>query len=307
MDLELSVGSKTFLLGEYFVLQSGQALVASTDRRFRLLIQPSEKLRLAGIHPESPAGKLISENSEVFCRSHVQFIDPHKGEGGLGASTAQFAMVFEAIEQMQSVPAVSSNQKLSSLLQTYHRLAWSGEGIRPSGADLLGQYLGGLTLINTLTNDHRQLTWNFSDLQFLVVKTGKKLATHEHLKSLGAERFEQLEPAFHVSIEGLETGDSENFLSGVREYRQTLADLNLVAEHTKHLLEILDDLQITEAHKGCGAMGADTMALFVRPDRLDEAVEWSRTQGLLPLVDSEDLTLGIEYLPGKSQLGESHQ
>jgi mevalonate kinase len=63
---KLSVPSKTFLVGEYIVLQGGPAILLSTP----------------------PCFEVITENN--------QFIDPYLGLGGFGASSAKFVLAEKA-------------------------------------------------------------------------------------------------------------------------------------------------------------------------------------------------------------------
>ncbi len=58
--------------------------------------------------------------------------DPYHGCGGLGASSAQFLACYWAICSLQQTPP-----SLQGLLDAYYNTAWKGQGLRPSGYDLM--------------------------------------------------------------------------------------------------------------------------------------------------------------------------
>ena len=79
MALQLSVPSKTFLLGEYVALNGGPAIVLCTAPRFELRVEKnSSHAKYENIHPQSPAGKLIAKNS-FYQKYDLHFIDPYHG------------------------------------------------------------------------------------------------------------------------------------------------------------------------------------------------------------------------------------
>ena len=149
-------------------------------------------------------------------RFAVRWHDPHGGGGGLGASTAQFACVLAFGEacgawELGLLPrsAVASNSAVGSapdsaraenlpsanrivaaaapnwrlVLELYRACAWSGEGTPPSGADLVAQLTGGVCAFDGEGFSARVFAWAFPDLELTLLRTGAKLATHEHLKT----------------------------------------------------------------------------------------------------------------------------
>jgi mevalonate kinase len=91
----IRIPSKTFLAGEYLALCGGPSLVLNTPPVFELYCQVTDDTRLEGIHPESPAGRFWADHQSSFANLTLQFMDPHQGRGGFGASTAQFAMLYQ--------------------------------------------------------------------------------------------------------------------------------------------------------------------------------------------------------------------
>jgi len=118
----LSVPGKTFLVGEYLALSGGPSLLVATEPRFVLRVKAVAP-RGRAAHPfaaASPAGRYLSRvirDSEMF-----EFQDPHQGAGGLGASSAQFALLY-AWQNNIDVPP-TSDTLWSELLRDYRLSAW---------------------------------------------------------------------------------------------------------------------------------------------------------------------------------------
>src|SRR4051812_36096175 len=108
IPLKLSVPAKTFLVGEYLALSGGPSLVITTLPRFELETDP-QALRNPFAFA-SPAGKLWESDP---LKPKLKFRDPFEEAGGLGASTAQFALLYAALRGKESVT------NLRDLLSTY--------------------------------------------------------------------------------------------------------------------------------------------------------------------------------------------
>lgn len=151
--LRLFVPSKTFLLGEYAVLHGGAALVATTRPEFIVdmdfVVRPSsEGVRFAG-----PAGRL-HENLSLSSGLRIQqFLDPHFGKGGFGASSAQYISVYLApsidkVSEVHPVPiSLARAREMVAQFQTDSHALGNG---RPSGVDLVAQWLGGMAQVEAL-------------------------------------------------------------------------------------------------------------------------------------------------------------
>lgn len=258
-SLVFSVPGKSFVAGEYLALKGGPCLLLTSKPYFEFHARKGQG-RVDGIHPESPAGKLIGDNKTFFSQYDLSFVDPHQGRGGWGASTAQFLTAFVLNEWRESCELETlKSLSLSRLLEAYWKYAWNGEGHRPSGADLVSQYKGSLTFFERLTGHVGVYGWTFADIDFALIPTGKKLATHEHLKGLQDFDATALERALRTVQTALTSGDSQAFVEGIRANGKALADLGFVAPHTQQL--IADYLQKPGvlAAKGCGALGADVV------------------------------------------------
>lgn len=256
---QLSVPSKTFLLGEYAVLQGGPALVLTTAPRFTLFAkQLVDEGQLNGIHPESPAGKLVQLYPKLG-KYRFDFIDNHRGKGGFGASTAQFLMITALRHYL-------AGKKLDniSLLQEYESVAWDGKGVPPSGVDLIAQLHGGICYYHKAINQLKTLKWPFKDIDYCLIHTGNKIATHEHLKQVGTIDVKSLEEIVNQGLESFEDSNSKLFLSAIKQYYELLKEKNLVAESTKLLMQQISQFTDVMAAKGCGALGVDVIVVFYK-------------------------------------------
>src|SRR2546428_1248481 len=90
--------SKSFFIGEYLALVGGRVLVAATLPQFELIVHSGQG-RVRGIAAASPAGRWIATHPGFFNSTDIEFVDPHAGAGGWGASSAQFLMCYAAARQ----------------------------------------------------------------------------------------------------------------------------------------------------------------------------------------------------------------
>ncbi len=310
------VPSKTFLCGEYATLMGGPSVLLTAAPYFQcgFLSKQDEAHGSASsgefigeflseaLHCKSPAGKWMDLYSEVFSQKSCFFYDPHKGQGGFGASTAQFLLVYLLSADSPSLEELSdiSSLETGSLLDAYRSMAWSGVGIPPSGVDLIAQLFG--TYIdegNTDNGDHgdksaiffdscqgdspySQLSWPFSNMGYLILRTGKKLSTHEHLNSLLLGDVNDFTEVVLELQKSLREGLDDLFLGSIKKYGDLLSERNWVAAYTKELLSFIKNERGVLAAKGCGAMGADTILVFFANDY---------KESLLELFSSKDLPI----------------
>ena len=91
--LHMSVPSKTFLLGEYSILNGGRALLINNEPRFSCSLVPTEDSKGAqGFSQLGAAARLLQDIDLSGYSLHFQ--DPHEGQGGFGASGAQYIFAY---------------------------------------------------------------------------------------------------------------------------------------------------------------------------------------------------------------------
>lgn len=284
-SLILSVPGKSFLAGEYLALKGGPSLVFASKPRFELIAKAGSG-QVTGIHPESPAGKLISGNQDFFSRYDLSFLDPHGGLGGWGASTAQFLTAFVLNEWREACELETlKSLSVSRLLEAYWKYAWDGEGHRPSGADLIAQYKGSLSLFEKNTGLFGVYGWTFADIDFALIPTGKKLPTHEHLKTLKDFDGSGIEAAMRRVQSALQSGSSADFVAGIQANSEALSALGFVAPYTKDLCREMLQKPGVLAAKGCGALGADVLLVVFKN---------SEKEHFQNFVTSKDISQGLE-------------
>lgn len=257
--MKIQIPGKTFLLGEYAVLQGGPAVIACTQPYFVLEI--SEKMhRSSPFHPDSPAGKFIADRAEIFGALTLTWFSPYP-EGGFGASTAEFLSCFQLYHQLTQQIFTQEN-----LYQTYLKYAYNNQGIPPSGADLMAQaqMQEGLVYFQSPSLPLELFSWPFEDMSLLLFKTPHKLPTHEHLQTLkNVPNYSMLSAIASQGYQALRARNKQDLIKAVNDYAITLAELDLTAEATQTLLKQLKKYPACLAAKGCGALGADVIAVLV--------------------------------------------
>lgn len=311
---ELSVGSKIFLVGEYQVLQEGTAFLAVIEPRFKLLVREGSG-KLSGIPQGSPAFVYRQQEEDFFKNWDMEFVDPHAGRGGFGASTAQVALLqgFKG-----SIFSINSHAQveldLKKIHQKYLDLVRPESGPSPSGADLLSQLQGGLVELNIKTGKIQKHPWPFPGLQVYFFATGKKQVTHEHLKKLTlsplsppsgetpsvaySEKSDQapltdLKRMYGRTMRSFHGGDETDFIAALNAYHHELEKLGWVATETLAWLLELKKIEGVQAAKGCGAMGADVIAVVAQTNKAQEVIRCSEALGLQYIGNLEQRTEGF--------------
>lgn len=253
---EWHIPAKTFLVGEYSAVASQSAIVITTEPAFKLgLVKTDNSQYNNSIHPDSPAGKFwLNQN---FFDYNLEWFDPYQGLGGLGASSAQFIGAYLAACYLKG-----DEPNLDNLIANYYQAAYSGKGLKPSGYDVIAQYLGGIVYINRQNSQLETLSWPFKELDLILIHTGQKLATHEHLHQADLpSNIKGLSDLADLAYQGLIQADEQKVLDAINGYHSELKQSNLVANHTLKLIEDLNSLPYILAIKGCGALGADIVLI----------------------------------------------
>jgi mevalonate kinase len=254
MSKVIPAKSKTFLIGEYCVLFGGSAIILATNPEFKLIVQEIEKeTTISGVSKESPAFLFYIKHKDVFRNLTIEFIDPYKGSGGLGASSAQFTTLYKLYLSL-----THCNFDVNLCLKDYKYFAE-----KASGSDCISQYYNQHTYFNSKNNTIENLGWNFENIDFAIFKTNFKTATHQHLS--------QLKPNFNISklniyVENVKQSfankDSDCLISSVNLFYSSLNEFGLALDKTNALVEKIMDTEGVLAAKGCGAMCSDTILVI---------------------------------------------
>jgi mevalonate kinase len=288
------IPAKTFLVGEYAALSGAPAILLTTTPCFELSLTGQKSCH--EIHPDSPAGRWWAANH----LSHIglQWHDPYQGCGGLGASSAQFLGAYLASRHLQNKPDQKKDLAQQALLQAYVQSAWDGQGVCPSGYDVLAQSGFGCVYIDQKKALIQNYSWPFSDISFLLLHTGQKLRTHHHLQTMVLpSHMGPLMDIVDQARTAFEQSESHLLTTAVNAYHKHLAQLGLVAAHSMEQIAWLKEHPDVLAVKGCGAMGADVLLLLVSREKQRGLSHDIYTKGWTLLATSNDLySLGEKEL-----------
>lgn len=287
--MRLEIPAKTFLVGEYAALAGASAIILTTSPCFELSLAAGNQLE--GIHPDSPAGRLWAHSQGLVWR------DPYQGLGGLGASSAQFIGAYLLSCELQNI---EPTQK--ALLDAYYQCSWQGVGLKPSGYDLIAQLQNRCVYINQNQQLINSYAWPFKDISFLLLHSGQKLATHNHLQKASLPHsIDQLSATVEFAKEAFEQIDSEKLIQAVTRYGEQLENLGLVAAHSQEHLHYFKSQSEVLAAKGCGALGADVLLLIVPSNNLKSKEKNLAEEGWILLATSNDLYTGPVLIKNNPQ------
>ena len=299
MALSCTIPGKTFLVGEYLALHGGPTLSILSKPCFEVTANKGSGA-LDSIHPESPAGKFILAHSDYFKNIDLTFTDPYK-VGGFGASTAQFLGAY-ALWMYREAHSIGMEAQFDfrHLLADYQKYAWNGEGTPPSGADLIAQMKGSLAFFEKRKGVVSVTNWPFENLEFYLIHTGNKVATHEHLKTLKEFDSAALEKAAYQVQESFASVSESELISGVQAYAKALKDLDFTCEPTLKLLEGLRSLPGIKAAKGCGALGADVLFVVTGKNQAAELEKYCQSVNVKIVASHQTISAGLQVVEKES-------
>ena len=284
-ELIFSIPSKTFIVGEYLALKGGPSLVIASGPNFKISLKKGKRDNIP-LHPESCAGQyFISEGMPV-----EDFIvdDPHDGLGGFGRSSAEFLSLYLA--NTLKGPGHLSEVKIKELVKSYQSCA--AALTPPSGADLVAQLKGGICLYDGNSFESQSFNWPWPGKTFLIFHTGKKVATHDHLKSLEDFPVKGLRTVAKKTIHCFLTKDYNGFIQCVNAYSDQLLSMGFVVEEILDRVQHLRQLQGVDAVKGCGALGVDTVLVICDRSEENLIIEQAEQLELDFICRLSDLTQG---------------
>lgn len=293
MALVYSAPGKCFLAGEYLAMDGGLCLIANVEPRFELRVTAGRGV-VEGLPEGSPAMNFVRRHPEFFQSLDLTFFDPHRGAGGWGASTAQYLTVFAAHSWAAAAnDEAACDLDLRELLSAYQQDAWNGEGRAPSGADLVAQMKGGWVFFEKSSGMLQRQAWPFENLEPYLIRTGEKVATHEHLRSLGDLGSAELARLMARIREAWASADAEGFVQGVTDFGAELRSRGWVTERTRSLLHDLLWQEGVRAAKGCGAMGADLVLALVDRSFIRSFENWLGEAGHAFVRPREQISPGL--------------
>ncbi len=284
--MKWTIPAKTFFIGEYAALADRGSIILTTKPCFELTLS-EESPGLYGIHPDSPAGRWWRRAGHANFGLH--WFDPYQNCGGLGASSAQFLGAFWASSYLKHQTPTHR-----AILEAYWQNAWDGQGMRPSGYDVIAQSLSGCVAIERLGGRIECFSWPFDHLAFIIVHTGHKLATHHHLQetTLPKEEVHQLDELVSQAISAFQLVENDQLVDAINQYHHALGVMNRVAPHTQMLITKLETIPGILALKGCGAMGADVM-LCITTSESRRAIEMQLVNMNLKILATNDSVSGV--------------
>lgn len=261
-----------------------------------ILSEPLKNDFQSYFHPDSPAGLILKnlslENNPV---AELSFFDPYNLKGGFGRSTAEFigaSVLKNRIERIKN-PENNKNEFDNSLvfnsdlefknftfnLWHIYRSLFELNKNKPSGYDLLAQSInlklddGSNSQIQSLTNHVSVIeiennlpkinncSWDLN-LNVLLFKTSIKINTHEHLKALTLEDLEELKLISSTISYSYLNKDTDSFIANLKVFDNTLKDLNYKNSESLKVCKSIMSLETHLYARGCGALGADVIAVF---------------------------------------------
>jgi mevalonate kinase len=245
------IPSKTFLTGEYSVLVDGAALGLATNPCFEVAYPNGQT---TFFHEKSPASLYLKKNN---LQMNVHLRDPYQSlgvQGGFGKSTAEYFAV--------CIPELLKSKKTIAEIRKEYRSLFSKDSVRPSGIDLVFQYLGEVTFAQPKENKFASAAWRFPELDFFVLSTGFKIPTHEHLAKLNLKDLSDLPLVSDQVIDCYLNKTQDQFLAALNEWSETLQQMNLTYESVVEQKSALKKIKEILLIKPCGALGADVMLIF---------------------------------------------
>ncbi len=270
-----SAPGKVFLLGEYAVLAGKPAALLALAPRFECVHRNFAGSEAFAAFPEkSPVGRLLRWAVRLSPKlpDLGYFVDPLAGAGGFGASTAQYLLAYTQLAQ-----ALDWERGWLRAWTLYRELM-SDEPIVPSGADLVSQALGGLTVFSSERLLAERLDGVLDPAALLVFAAtghaGRKVATHEHLRSIadrgliepGSLLLATLAAPLAQGLAALRSGSHERLGPALTAYAEALAGHGLEAPAAREDRLALHAIEGVIGVKGAGALLSDGVVVCVRPD-----------------------------------------
>ncbi len=277
------IPGKTFLLGEYAALVGGSALGLATRPGFEVSYETDTNKSLQQFcslfTPGSPAAAAYNAHPEL----QIRFKDLVKF-GGFGKSTAEYLSVI--------LPTLNHMSDFTAIRNEYKKIAREA-GSAVSGVDLAIQIFGKVLHFDATTQSFASYPWKYTNLEFLLVATGVKVKTHEHLHQLDLSKLKNFPAVSDRLIQQCLNGDKNDLIEAVNEWHLFLKSNKLVHEHSANLHAALISNKEILAAKPCGALGADVILILCDAEKASHVKNIVSNMGLVTVAESKDLCDGV--------------
>ncbi len=282
----MQIAGKTFLSGEYAVLEGGSAIAMATKPYFEFSETQKPNFEKINIHPNSAAGLYLKSKNQKI---ENLFLKNGYGVGGFGQSTAEFIYAWLKV-QKQSWPIAKI--KHSDIYQDYLNLFTENQSIKPSGADLLTQLNSGLSIFkNDQSATVQTIQWPFKNYEVLIFSTGLKIKTHEHLQNLDRGRCRDLVGPSDVVAKNFLDQNWDQFLLSMKAWIRALQDKGLTHPDILGLISTMSSQFSDCVFKPCGALGADVIAVITPLGLRDPLIKYANSIKLKYQTSSSDLSI----------------
>lgn len=282
----MQIAGKTFLSGEYAVLEGGSAIALATKPDFEFSEIQKPNFEKINIHPESAAGLFLKLKNQKI---ENLFVKNGYGVGGFGQSTAEFIYVWLKV-QKQSWP-IAKKQHLK-IYQDYLSLFSDDQSIKPSGADLLTQINSGLSVFkNDRSATIQSMRWPFKNNEVLIFSTGLKIKTHEHLLGLNRKYCRDLVELSDEVAQNFLDQNHDQFLQSMKTWIQALQEKGLTHPDVLEKVKVMSSQFSDCVFKPCGALGADVIAVIAPLDLRDSVIKYAEIIKLKYQTSSSDLSI----------------
>ncbi len=268
--MKFLVPGKTFLLGEYSALVGGSVIGLATGPGFLAEYAVTENSSSGDISfsPDSPAGHLSrsftqknprGDIASEFKKFRFQLTDGFGACGGFGKSTAEFMSVL--------IPWLLKNEISFEKIRELYQILSRESGAEASGLDLAIQYFGNVTLFDSRENKYSELGWKMKGYDFILVSTGNKIKTHEHLQTLDLKKISQFPKVSDPVVELYEKNQADDFIRGLKEWSTFLKASGFMSAPAFELKQMIEADSDVLCAKPCGAMGTDVIAVLCESSR----------------------------------------
>lgn len=277
------IPGKTFLLGEYAALVGGSVLGLATRPGFEVSFDIATNKSLQQFKSVFTLGSPAAAAHAANPKLQINFKDLVK-VGGFGKSTAEYLSVI--------LPTLNHTNDFKAIRNEYKKTARAA-GSEVSGIDLAIQLYGRVMHFDATTQSCTSYPWKYPNLEFMLISTGVKVKTHEHLQQLDMSKLKNFPAVSDRLIQQCLSGDENDLVKAVNEWHLFLDANKLVHEHAANLHTALMSTKEILAAKPCGALGADVILILCDAEKASHVKKVILNMNLAIVAESKDLCSGV--------------